>query len=238
MNVLGVVTARAGSKGLPNKNVRPLLGRPVVWYTLEDARRSCRITRLVVSTNDAEVMRIARAEGVEVVVRPPELATDTARIDGALKHALAVVETCGAGCAVARMDLVVLLYANVPVRAAGVIDRVIDHLASTGADSVRTFAPVGKFHPAWMSRIDGDRVSPFQPGTAFRRQDLEPLYLVDGAVCAMTRAALLSPPAGPDDHFAYLGHDRRGIVQPMEATVDIDAERDLLVAEAALRARA
>jgi CMP-N,N'-diacetyllegionaminic acid synthase len=230
--VLGVIAARAGSKGVPNKNTRLLLGRPAVWYTLDDARASRRLTQVVVSTNDPAVKRVAEAEGVRVIDRPADLATDTARIDGALQHAVNTVEAEGW-----RVDAVVLLYANVPVRAPGIIDRVIEHLAATGADSVRTFAPVGKYHPAWMSRLDGDRVAPFQPGTAYRRQDLEPLYIVDGAAAAMTRAALFSLPAGPDDHFAYLGRDRRGIIQTADATVDIDTEQDLLVAEAALRKR-
>jgi len=233
MNVLGVITARAGSKGVPGKNTRPLLGRPVVWYTISDASRSRRITRLVVSTDDPEVVRLARAEGVEVIERPADLATDTARIDGALQHAVTAVE----GDATS-VDLVVLLYANVPVRAPGIIDRAVDHLVTTGADSVRTFAPVGKFHPAWMSRLDGDRVEPYQPDTPYRRQDLPPLFIVDGAVTAVTRAALFTSPAGADDHFAYLGADRRGIIQPAEATVDIDSERDVALAETILRARA
>ena len=232
MNVLGVITARAGSKGLPNKNTRPLLGRPVTWYTIEDARQSRRIGRLVVSTNDPAVMDLARAEGVEVIERPAELATDTARIDGALRHAVETVEADSF-----LVDVVVLLYANVPVRAPGVIDRVVDHLLATGADSVATYAPVGKFHPAWMSRIDGDRVNPFQPNAPYRRQDLAALFIVDGAATAMRRAALFAPPSGPEDHFAHLGRDRRGIIQPAEATVDIDAERDLYLAEAILHAR-
>ena len=231
MTILGVITARAGSKGLANKNVLPLLGRPVVWYTIDEARRSRRIERLVVSTNDPLVCRLARAEGVEVIERPADLATDTARIDSALKHAVGVIEAEGRA-----VDIVVLLYANVPVRAPGIIDRVVDHLAATGADSVATYAPVGKFHPAWMSQLDGDRVLPYQPGAPYRRQDLPPLYIVDGAVTAMTRAALFTP-AGPEDHFAHLGRDRRGIIEPVEATVDIDTERDLYLAEAVLRAR-
>jgi len=230
--VLGVITARAGSRGVPHKNTRMVAGHPVVWYTIDDARRSDRLTRTVVTTDDPEVARIAREEGVTVIDRPAALATETSRIDGAVKHAVAAVEADGA-----PVDVVALLYANVPVRAAGIIDRAVDHLLETGADSVRTFAPVGKYHPAWMSRIDGDRVAPFRPGTAFRRQDLEPLFIVDGAVAVMTRAALFTAPAGPDDHFAYLGRDRRAIIQPGDATVDIDVERDLLVAEAALRAR-
>ena len=85
-----------------------------------------------------------------------------------------------------------MLYGNVPVRGAGVIDSAIEMLRETSCDSVRSFCPVGKWHPAWMSKLDGDRVIQLQPGSIHRRQDLEPLYLHDGAVIATTRASLKS----------------------------------------------
>ena len=91
-----------------------------------------------------------------------------------------------------RADALVVLYGNVPVRGDGVIDRAIRTLAETGCDSVRTFCPVGKWHPAWMSRLEGDgRVAALQPGSIHRRQDLPELLLHDGAVVAVSRASML-----------------------------------------------
>jgi CMP-N,N'-diacetyllegionaminic acid synthase len=115
------------------------------------------------------------------------------------------------------------------------IDRALDMLEKTGCDSVRTFCPVGKWHPAWMSRLEGDRVIPLRPGSIHRRQDLEPLLLHDGAVVAVSRKAMLAAAAHREDPHAFFGTDRRGFEVEGGATVEIDQIRDLYWAEAVLR---
>jgi CMP-N-acetylneuraminic acid synthetase len=135
-----------------------------------------------------------------------------------------------------RADALVVLYGNVPVRGAEVIDRSIRLLAETQCDSVRTFCPVGKWHPAWMSELDGDRVTALHPGSIHRRQDLEPLFLHDGAAVAVSRASMLRGEATPTDPHAFFGIDRRGIHTDAGETVEIDQLRDLYWAEAVLRA--
>jgi CMP-N-acetylneuraminic acid synthetase len=110
-------------------------------------------------------------------------------------------------------------------------------LAHSGCDSVRSFCAVGKWHPAWMARLDGDRVRPLVAGSIHRRQDLETLYLHDGAVVAVSRAALLEAAKHRDDPHAFFGSDRRGIETAMDETVEIDHQRDLFWAEAVLRSR-
>jgi CMP-N-acetylneuraminic acid synthetase len=137
-----------------------------------------------------------------------------------------------------RADALVTLYGNVPIRGEGVIDRAIEKLQETRCDSVRTFCPVGKWHPAWMSRIDGDVVTALRPGSIHRRQDLEPVYLHDGAVVAVSRGSMLRGLATPDDPHAFFGVDRRGIFTEMGETIEIDHQRDLYWAEAILRDRA
>jgi CMP-N-acetylneuraminic acid synthetase len=134
-----------------------------------------------------------------------------------------------------RADALVVLYGNVPVRGVGVIDRAIDLLEQSRCDSVRSFCPVGKWNPAWMSRLDGDRVIPLQQGSIHRRQDLEMLYLHDGAVVAVTRASMLRGEETPEDPHAFFGIDRRAIQTAMGETVEIDHQRDLFWAEAVLR---
>jgi hypothetical protein len=97
-------------------------------------------------------------------------------------------------------------------------------------------APVTKQHPDWVHRLDGDRLTQFRPNSIYRRQDLEPLYYHDGAVAAVTRESLFSALNAPGDHQAFLGRDRRAIVQGVEDAVDVDGPVDLIVAEAILRA--
>ena len=236
MNVLAIIIARAGSVGLKNKHLLPLLGKPVIHYTFEHARASRLISRAVVSTDCADVRKLAERNFFETVARPGDLATADASVQDVLLHATKTVEERSQF----RADCIALLYGNVPVRAEGVIDRAIEHLIETQCDSVRSFCPVGKWHPAWMARIEGgdcDRVVPLQQASIHRRQDLPPLYLHDGAIVAMTRESLLRGERFPSDPHAFFGVDRRAIISGVGETVEIDHQRDLFWAEAVLRER-
>jgi CMP-N,N'-diacetyllegionaminic acid synthase len=233
MNVLGIILARAGSMGLRNKHLLDLLGRPVISYTFEHAHRSRRLSRVVVSTDSSEIQCIANCAGLEVVDRPAMLATADASVQDVMLHAMKTVESR----AKFRADALVVLYGNVPVRSAGIIDESIDLLEKTGCDSVRSFCPVGKWHPAWMSKLDQDRAQALQPGSIHRRQDLPELFLHDGAAVAVSRKSMLLGESNPTDPHAFLGVDRRGVRTEMGDTVEIDHRRDLYWAEAVLRDR-
>lgn len=230
MIALGVILARAGSKGLPGKCLRPLLGRPLIAYTFDHALAASRLDDIVLTTDVAEARKRASERGIMSLERPPHLATDTAPVDAATRDAVIRWE----GSRNERIDAAVLLYANIPIRAPDVIDRAVEKLASSGASSVRTVAPVGKHHPDWLHRVDGDRLVQYRLNSIHRRQDLEPLYYHDGAVVAVTRAALFAAEAGTGDPHAFLGSDRRCIVQGPRDALDVDDADDLLLAEALL----
>ncbi len=234
MNVLGVIMARAGSKGLPGKCMRELLGKPLVQYTFEHASASRLLTDSVFTTDSAAAKEIAKRAGVTIIDRPADLATDTAPVDDVARHAVEWWEHKRG----VQVDLVVMLYGNIPIRAEGLIDRAVEHLSRTGADSVRSVAPVSKQHPDWLHRLDGDVMSQFRPNSIYRRQDLEPLYYHDGAVAVVTRSALFAALEHPDDHQVFLGTDRRALIQSPEDAVDIDEPSDLHLAEAVPRSRA
>ncbi|HEY1629464.1 MAG TPA: hypothetical protein VGF52_06375, partial [Tepidisphaeraceae bacterium] len=137
-----------------------------------------------------------------------------------------------------QANALVVIYGNIPVRGGDVFDRAIDLLEKTACDSVRSFSPVGKWHPAWMCSFDGDRVVQNVPGSVHRRQDLTPMFLHDGAVVAVSRASMLRGQQQPSDPHAFFGIDRRGFQTEMGETVEIDHLRDLYWAEAVLRERA
>jgi N-acylneuraminate cytidylyltransferase len=233
MNTLGVILARGGSKGLPNKHLLSLLSRPVISYTFDHARVARRLTRVVVSTDSAELRQLAASSFLETIARPPELATDDASVQDAMLHAMRTVESRSAF----RADALVVLYGNVAIRPDGAIDRALELLEQTQCDSVRSFCPVGKWHPAWMSKLKDNCVIPLQPNSIHRRQDLEPLFLHDGAVVAVSRASMLRGETSPNDPHAFFGVDRRGIRTGIGETVEIDSPRDLYLAEAILRER-
>jgi CMP-N,N'-diacetyllegionaminic acid synthase len=224
--VIAVIIGRAGSKGLPGKNSRLLLGRPMVWYTIDDAKRASLVDRIIVSTDCAEIKRAASEEGVAVIDRPPELAGDTATVDAAVRHA---IKADGG-----HEPFIVILYANVPVRPNDLIDRAVRKLIETGADSVQSYCDVGKHHPYWMVRLDeGDRIAPHHANTVYRRQDLPGLFLPDGGIIAVTRESLFTVVEG--EPHAFLGEDRRGIIAPPGSVIDVDSEIDLDLAEVTLK---
>lgn len=237
---LAIVLARAGSKGVPGKNAAPVAGRPCVLWTLDAARGARGVGTVALSTDDPGLARLARKHGVEHVERPAELATDTARVDDAARHALGVLEER----LERRFERIVMLYGNVPVRPPGLIGRALDLLTKTGCDSVQSYAPVGKHHPWWTARVEGDtgRVRPWEGDVlnhgVFRRQDLPPAYVPDGGVIALTRRALRAEISGvPEGPHAFFGADRRAVLNREGEVIDIDAPVDLVVADAVLRAR-
>ena len=232
MNVLGVIMARAGNAGLKDKHLLPLLGKPVIEYTFAHARAARLLTRVVVTSESPQVLRLAAGSGFETIVRPAGLATADASVQDVMLHAMEQVESRPGF----RADALVVLYGNVPVRPADVIDRAITMLAQTRCDSVRSFAPVGKYHPSAMAQLAGDRVLALQDDGLSPRQDPTPLFLQDGAVIAVSRQSMLRGLSQRDDPDAFIGADRRGFDAGSGQTVEINELRDLYLAEALLRA--
>ncbi|MBA4038886.1 MAG: acylneuraminate cytidylyltransferase [Planctomyces sp.] len=234
---VAIVLARAGSRGVPGKNTAPLAGRPCIAWTIEHALRSSSVRRVVVSTDSPAAAEASEQLGAQVVRRPPELASDTATVDAAARHA----------CDAAGLDddhaRVVILYANVPVRPSDLTDRAVRLLDESGCDSVQSYQPSGKHHPWWTARLGDDgAVSPWQGQLlnhgVYRRQDLPPAFVPDGGVIALTLAALrLRVPGAPAGPHAFFGADRRGVINPPGSVVDIDEPIDLIVADAVLSGR-
>jgi CMP-N-acetylneuraminic acid synthetase len=237
MNTLGVILARSGSIGLPNKHLLPLMGPPVIGYTFDHARRSTRLTRVAVSSDCPQILAMAKWAGFDEIKRPAELATSESSVQDVMLHAMHATERRDPSF---KADALVVLYGNVPVRPDGIIDRCVEMLAETKCDSVRTFCPVGKWHPNWMWRFDTQTAVPTKfadAGSIHRRQDLEQLYLHDGAVVAVSRQAMLRGEMAPADPHAFFGANWRGVETAMGETVEIDHLRDLYWAEAVLRER-
>lgn len=251
-----VILGRAGSKGVPGKNTREIAGKPCAAWSIEAAlaaRVTGHVGLVAVSSDDGVLMDLARRSGCEEIERPADLASDRAQVDDALRHAVEAIDARAAGGGAwarehawvrnAGDDLaIVMLYANVPVRPAGCIAAAIQRMWETGADSVQTYQPVGKMHPWWMVRVDEGTgvVAPWEGDVlfhgVFRRQDLPGALVPDGAVAVMTRRALFHrvPGVQPGPH-AFLGRDRRGVVNPEGSVVDIDSPIDAIVADAMLR---
>jgi N-acylneuraminate cytidylyltransferase len=230
-----IVLGRAGSKGVPGKNMANVGGRPCVAWTIDAALASASIDRVVVSSDSPELLVLARSMGCEVVERPASLASDLATVDAAARHAVATIGLSG------TRSPVVILYANVPVRPALLIDEAVEMLVSTNADSVQSYTTVGKHHPWWMTRVDPStgKVEPWEGGVlnhgVYRRQDLPPAHIPDGGVIAVTRESLMLELGVDDGPHAFFGRTRRGVVTQEGGVVDIDTEADLARANEMLR---
>jgi N-acylneuraminate cytidylyltransferase len=234
---IAIILGRGGSKGVPGKNTMPIAGKPCVRWTIDAALAAKSISHVLVSSDDPKLLAIASAAGAMPLERPAHLATDTARVDDAARHA---AEVSARELNLVRPNLVIL-YANVPVRPAGLIDCAADLLTTTNCDSVQSYAPVGKFHPWWIARVDPTTglVRPWEGDVlnhgVFRRQDLPPAFIPDGGVIALTWRALFCEVEGAQDGpHRFFGVDRRGVINPEGSVVDIDAPEDVLVAEAVL----
>lgn len=230
MSCLCIILARAGSKGLPHKNILETAGRPMIAWTISHAlaaKTRGTIDHVVVSTDGDEIATFARRLDVEVIMRPDELADDTATVDAAARHAVERFES-----QTSKIENVVLLYGNVPVRPDDLIDNAVAKLRETGCDSVQSVCAVGKHHPYWMKRLDGDRLLPYVDNAVYRRQDLPPVYQLDGGIIAVTRAALFTEREG--EPHAFLGKDRRAVVTKPGSVVDVDTELDRQRAESTM----
>jgi CMP-N,N'-diacetyllegionaminic acid synthase len=224
-SALAVIIGRAGSKGLPGKNAKAIAGKPMICHTIEDALNSRRVDRIIVSTDGQAIAAAAESMNIEVVRRPPELANDVATVDAAVRHAVTAIG--------AAEPLIVILYANVPVRPDDLIDRAIEELVRTGAGSVQSYSEVGKHHPYWMVTLDDQqRITPHVQNAVYRRQDLPKLLLPNGGVIAVTRQSLFT--IVENQPHAFLGRDRRGIVSPEGSVIDVDTPADCAMAEAIL----
>lgn len=241
---LCIILARAGSKGVPGKNTALVGGKPCIAWTIEAAlaaHREGSIDAIAVSSDCHHALEIAQAYGVTALTRPFELSHDTARVDDAARQAWGVMMSREEGSARGfDYQRIVILYANVPVRPAGLITRAVNLLLESKCDSVQSYARVGKHHPWWMARLDEQGCARAWEGDVlnhgiYRRQELPAAYVPDGGVLAVTdRALTLEVPGCGSGPHAFFGVDRRGIETSEGDVVDIDSPIDLLVADAIL----
>jgi CMP-N,N'-diacetyllegionaminic acid synthase len=220
MKVLAVVPARGGSKGIPSKNIRLIAGKPLLAYTIEAARQSSSIDRLVVSTDAEAIANVAREAGAEVVMRPAALATDEAPTELALLHVLDTLKAADGY----EPEAIMTLEPTSPLRSPELIRRCIEAMRRHEADSILT---VTETRECFGTIVEG-RFEYLIKDQARRRQDRPPLYRESSTVY-LTRVETLR------ERRSVLGERLYPvIVDPAEA-IDINSPLDLAVAEAVLR---
>jgi CMP-N,N'-diacetyllegionaminic acid synthase len=224
--VLGVIAARGGSKGIPRKNLQPVAGKPLIAWTIEAARQSRYLDRVVASSDDEEIIATALAHGCEApFVRPQELARDDTPGIQPVLHAVSVLP---------GYDMVVLLQPTSPLRTAQDVDSCLELLVHSGAPSCVSLCEA-ECHPflTYEQAPDGTLRS-FVPGRSvanMRRQDFPAAWRLNGAVYAARIVWL-------QQSLAFAAAGTVGYAMPSSRSLDIDTREDLAAAHAALSERA
>ncbi len=211
-SVLAIITARGGSKGVPRKNIRVVGGKPLIAYSIEAARSSSCVDRVILSTDDPEIAEVAARYGCEIpFMRAPVLASDEARSADVVLDAL--VRCPG-------FDYFVLLQPTSPLRTAADIDACAATCLAAGAPVCVSVSEVSE-SPFWMYRIGhGQTLSAILPPTAAaRRQDLERIYALNGAVYFADSTFFAK-------HKTFLVPSTIAYIMPQERAVDLDTLTD------------
>ena len=229
MRALGIIPARGGSKGIPDKNLRGLAGKPLLAYTLEAASSSGVIDRLVLSTDSEAIAALGRSLGLEVpFMRPANLAGDTSPMLGVLQHAVTEVE--GQGW---RPEVIVLLQPTSPLRRPEHIRDALRLLKGGGCDSVVSVVEIPSVYApqkaltireGWLKfwSEDGNEIT--------RRQQMEPSYAREGTVYACWRDVLM-------ERNSLYGEKCLPYRVPAHEALSLDSKDDWQRAEAVLNAK-
>lgn len=182
MKILGVITARGGSKGVPGKNIKLLGSTSLLLYTTNAANQSKLLYKTILSSDDAAIIEVAKKEQIEVpFVRPNEFANDTATSISVVQHSLEYMESIGE-----FYDAVCLLQPTSPFREKGFIDAAIQKFISEDADALVSVLPVPhEYNPHWIFEQNTSgflQIATGEKTIISRRQDLPKSYFRDGSV--------------------------------------------------------
>lgn len=221
-NYTAFIFARGGSKGVKNKNIRSVGGKPLIAHTIACALKSSYIDRVIVSTDSEAIAETARAYGAQTIMRPPELAEDNTPEILAWRHAIASTPDIG--------DFFISLPATSPLRRPEDIDDGIERFAKGGCDIV--FSITQSHNSPYLSMVqvgeDGLLHIVIGGGNAVRRQDVPPVYNITGCVYVANLEYVIK--------CGRLMEGRVGYIEiPPERAVDIDTEHDLYLADLMLK---
>ena len=230
-NILGLIPARGGSKGIPHKNIVPLLGRPLLAYSCETALASRQLSRVIISTDDLQIAEVAREYGVEApFMRPDELAQDDTLALPVVQHAVQWLEEKEGY----SPDAVMILQPTSPLRQAKHIDGAVEVMNRTGADTVVSVVEVPhQYSPGSLMSVDDcGRLAPYQSAPmVLRRQDKPLLYARNGPAVLLVKQETLMV------HNTLYGANTQPYLMDGIHSFDVDTKDDLVIVEALMKHR-
>ena len=223
-NILAVIPARGGSKGIPRKNIVKINDRPLIDYTIQAALQVSRINHVVVSTEDKEISTISKELGAQVpFIRSDHLATNQMQSAPVIIDTLNQMERLKS----IKYDAVLMLQPTSPLRTSKHIDEALDLFFSQECDSVVSVVSVGGTHPFRMKRLVGNQLVNYidQGFWDMRpRQALPPAYIRNGSIYLIKRDVLIK-------EEQLIGKKCLGMVMSDEESINIDSPLDLKLAE-------
>ena len=212
-NIIAIIPARGGSKGIPNKNIIDCMGKPLIAHSIEYAKESDLVTSIYVSTDDAKIAEVAKQYGAEIIDRPDSISGDTATTESAIEHVLNNIP---------KPDIVILLQATSPLRPKESLNKSIEKMISEKYDSLLSLSPTHRF--SW--KINGDEAIPkYDFKNRPRRQDIlesEQAYIENGSIYIFTYENFIK-------HNNRLGGKIGYVVFEEEFSFEIDTPTDLIV---------
>jgi len=222
--ILGLIPARGGSKGIPRKNIKLFLGKPLITWSITQAKECNYIDKIIVSTDDDKISKISQQYGAEIpFLRPEELATDKSLVMDAIRYTVEKLELQGF-----LVDVIVLLEPTSPTRRISDIKKSIDILIENNADCVATFSEMD-ISPNRIWKIAGKQVEPYikEANPWLPRQNQPKGYRLNGQVYTMKKELIFKK----NVINSRLMGNLFPLITPRERTIDIDTNIDFLVAE-------
>ncbi len=229
MNILCTICCRGGSKGIKNKNIRIVHGKPLMAHTIETAKQWGQYTNLIVSTDSSEIMEVARNYGADVpFARPQELANDTSGKVAVVRHALQAMEEIHQ----IRYDYVVDLDATSPLRSVADIAKAVEHCVTNKLDIVYSVNEARKNPYFNMVELDAQgypHLCKQLPSSVLSRQTAPKVYELNASIYVYERSFLLEAQT--------VFSEKAGIYVMERSAIDIDEEDDLVYLEYVMKQR-
>lgn len=222
MLIICIIPARGGSKGVKEKNIAKIAGKPLLAYTIEAAKKSSQIQEIIVSTDSQKIADIATEYGIkDYGKRPSWLATDTALTVDVVKYEIESFEKRN-NC---QIDAVILLQPTTPLRTAEDISAALETFKRGDSKSLISVYDATHVHPEIMYRKEGSLLTPFLgKSSCRRRQNFEPIYVRNGAIYIASRSLIIDQSSLICDFPAFYLMSR-------ERSINIDEPFDLILTE-------
>lgn len=225
MNILAIIPARGGSKRLPNKNILDIANKPLIAWTIDEAKKSKYIDKLIVSTDSESIVVVSKKfKALVPFIRPDVLSQDTSDTISVLKHAIEFYKN--------KFDYILLLQPTSPLRTVDDIDAAIKMLKETKAKAIVSVCET-EHSPLWTNTLPKDRSMKDFIKSQYknvRSQDLPIYYRLNGVIYISEIEYFLK-------NNGFLGDQTKAYIMSKENSIDIDTELDFIIAETLLKRR-